>query len=55
MSTDHRIEALKERHAALENRIDVENTRPNPDQDAVAEWKREKLRIKDEISSLENV
>ncbi len=54
MSTDQRIETLRERHAALESQIDEETARPQPDLDAVSEWKREKLRIKDQISTLEH-
>ncbi len=54
MSTDQRIESLKERHAALESQIEEEAARPLPDLDAVSEWKREKLRIKDQITTLEH-
>jgi hypothetical protein len=52
MSADDRIEALKTRHADLEERIHKEAVRPNPDEAAVNTMKREKLRIKDEINSL---
>jgi hypothetical protein len=44
-----RIEALKEKHAALELALDQENKRPLPNQDADYDLKRQKLRIKDEI------
>ena len=54
MSTDQRIETLRERHATLETQIESESSRPQPDLDAVSEWKREKLRIKDQISTLEH-
>lgn len=54
MSTDQRIETLRERHAALESQIEAETGRPQPDLDAVSEWKREKLRIKDQISTMEH-
>ena len=53
MSLQDRIEALKEKHAALERALDDENKRPLPDQDAVHDLKRQKLRIKDEICQLE--
>jgi hypothetical protein len=53
MSLQDRIEALKEKHAALERALDEENKRPLPNQDAVHDLKRQKLRIKDEICQLE--
>ena len=53
MSLQDRIEALKEKHASLERAIDEENRRPLPNQDAIHDLKRQKLRIKDEIFLLE--
>ena len=53
MSLQDRIEALREKHAALERAIDDENSRPLPNQDAIYDLKRQKLRIKDEIFQLE--
>jgi hypothetical protein len=53
MSLQDRIEALREKHAALEAAIDEENRRPMPNQDAIHDLKRQKLRIKDEIFQLE--
>ena len=53
MSLQDRIEALREKHAALERALDEENKRPLPDQNAVHDLKRQKLRIKDEIYQLE--
>ena len=53
MSQEDRIETLKEKHAALERALDEENKRPLPNQDAVHDLKRQKLRIKDEIYQLE--
>ena len=53
MSLQDRIEALKEKHAALERALDEEIKRPLPNQDAVHDLKRQKLRIKDEICQLE--
>ncbi|HUC09681.1 MAG TPA: YdcH family protein [Stellaceae bacterium] len=50
-----RIEALKERHAALERAIDEENRRPAPNDDVISDLKRQKLRIKDEIHQLERL
>ena len=53
MSPQDRIEALRERHAALERAIDEENKHRFPNQDAIADLKRQKLRIKDELFQLE--
>jgi hypothetical protein len=49
MSSQDRIEALRERHAELERAIDEENKHPFPNQDAISDLKRQKLRIKDEL------
>jgi len=48
---DH-IEALKAKHASLEQAIDQENMRPYPDDDAICSLKKRKLQIKDEIARL---
>ena len=53
MSVQDRIEALREKHALLERALDEEIHRPWPNQDAVHDLKRQKLRIKDEIFALE--
>ena len=53
MSQQDRIEALREKHASLERALDEEIHRPLPDQDAVHDLKRQKLRIKDELFQLE--
>lgn len=53
MSLQDRLQALKEQHAALDRAIEEENRRPLPNQDAVHDLKRQKLRIKDEIYQLE--
>jgi hypothetical protein len=53
MSVQDRIEALREKHASLERAIDAEIHRPLPDQGAITDLKRQKLRIKDEIFQLE--
>ncbi|MFZ2005339.1 MAG: YdcH family protein [Stellaceae bacterium] len=53
MSQQDRIEALKEKHASLDRAIDEEIHRPLPDQGAIYDLKRQKLRIKDEIFQLE--
>jgi hypothetical protein len=54
MSLQDRIGELKEQHAALERAIDEENARPLPNDDAISDLKRQKLRIKDEIFQLES-
>jgi hypothetical protein len=53
MSLHDHIEALRAKHAELDRAIDQENKRPLPNQDAVSDLKRQKLRIKDEIFQLE--
>jgi hypothetical protein len=53
MSVQDRIEALKEQHAMLERAIDEEIHRPLPNQDAITDLKRQKLRIKDQLFTLE--
>jgi hypothetical protein len=53
MSVQDRIEALREKHASLERAIDEEIHRPLPNQDAITDLKRQKLRIKDELVQLE--
>lgn len=48
-----RIENLKRKHADLDQEIGGEAQRPIPDQAAISELKKEKLRLKDAITSLE--
>ena len=52
MSTVDHIEALKAKHASLEQAIVQENSRPYPDDDAICSLKKRKLQIKDEITRL---
>jgi hypothetical protein len=54
MSLQDRIETLRAKHAHLEEEIGKENGRPSPNEEVVADLKRQKLRIKDEIFSLEH-
>ena len=49
MSAMDHIEALKAKHASLENAIGEETARPHPDDDAICSLKKRKLQIKDEI------
>jgi len=49
-----RINELKRRHASLDEAINGEAHRPAPDQAALAELKKQKLKLKEEISVMEN-
>lgn len=55
MTTTDRIDALKDRHASLDEQIDDEERRPHPDDAVIHDLKRRKLAIKDEIMRLERV
>ncbi len=46
------IDALKARHAALEQMIHDEDHRPRPDSDLLVRLKVEKLHLKDEMEKL---
>jgi hypothetical protein len=52
MVSQEQIEALRAKHARLEQAIDEESHRPLPDTVQIHSLKREKLRIKDEIARL---
>ena len=52
MSFKPRLEALKDRHQSLENRILEEDHRPRPDTEALTRLKIEKLRMKEEMERL---
>ena len=53
MSVLEHIEALHTKHLSLKQEIEDEGQRPCPDDFRLAELKRQKLRIKDEIASLQ--
>ena len=55
MSVHDRIVSLKTKHAALEMAIETESRRPLPDSDQLRSLKWQKLRIKDELSSIDPV
>ncbi len=55
MSLQDRIESLRARHRSLEEAIDQEISRPLPNVETLADLKRQKLRIKDEIVQLEHM
>lgn len=46
------ITALESKHAGLDARIAEETSRPLPDAATIAKLKKEKLRLKEEISGL---
>jgi hypothetical protein len=54
MNLEPRIEQLRLKHAALDDVILEENHRPHPDTTRLAQLKREKLKLKDEIFRLEH-
>jgi hypothetical protein len=45
---------LSEKHRTLERKIKEEMARPGGDDDLISRWKREKLRLKDEMAKLQN-
>lgn len=51
MAKDQHLQTLKSKHADLETLIHQEAIRPQPDQDLINRLKREKLRLKEEIST----
>lgn len=44
------VQALQQKHEGLERQIHTELNRPQPDDAILTDLKRQKLRIKDEIS-----
>lgn len=54
MSLQGRIVELSNRHRELEHKIDQEQKRPAADSAMLRELKRQKLRIKEELKSLES-
>ncbi len=53
MSVEDHVRTLKAKHAALESRIEEECQRPLPDSMVLADLKRQKLRIKEELYKIE--
>lgn len=45
------LDALSNKHASLDQRIAEENLRPSPDTTTLARLKKEKLRLKDEMTN----
>jgi hypothetical protein len=54
MSLQDRLDSLRARHRSLEEAIDQEISRPLPNVETLADLKRQKLRIKDEIFHLQH-
>tara|TARA_B100000470_G_C19733054_1_gene365482 strand:- start:657 stop:971 length:315 start_codon:yes stop_codon:yes gene_type:complete len=52
MIEQDQAEMLKSRHRKLEDQLEIENTHPYPNKVLVSNLKRQKLRIKDELLSL---
>ncbi|HEX5931376.1 MAG TPA: DUF465 domain-containing protein [Methyloceanibacter sp.] len=55
MALDARLEELSEKHRALDRKIEEELARPTSDDLQIAEWKRQKLRLKDEMERLKHM
>ncbi len=49
MNSDAHIEALKEKHSAIDDAIHQETLRPHPDEDMIHTLKKQKLLLKDEM------
>jgi len=54
MSVQDHVSALQARHAELEARLDEEQGHAHPDEALITEIKKQKLRIKDELATLES-
>ncbi|GIX11148.1 YdcH family protein [Elioraea sp.] len=52
MNLQQRLMTLTSRHAALEEQLSAEMTRPRADEAAVSRIKREKLKLKEEMERL---
>jgi len=52
MSMEDRIVSLKAKHHSIDDKIEVETTKPQPDDLQIASLKKQKLRIKDQLASL---
>ena len=54
MTMEDHVESLKAKHARLDQEIDSEAHRPLPDSSHLTELKRQKLKLKEEISKLQH-
>lgn len=55
MALDAHVSELSDKHRALEKKIENELARPSSDDLIIAQLKREKLRIKDELARLKRL
>ncbi len=53
MTKEEHTASLRARHAELEEALETESHRSNPDQVAIKEIKKHKLRIKDELARID--
>ena len=53
MTLASHLAELSEKHRSLERRIQEELARPGGDEVQISRWKREKLKLKDEIVKLQ--
>ncbi|ODA67533.1 hypothetical protein A7A08_01567 [Methyloligella halotolerans] len=54
MALDAHLTELSEKHRALERQIEQEEARPMADPLKITDWKRKKLRLKDEMERLKH-
>lgn len=54
MTLDASLVKLSEKHRALDRKIEKEQVRPTADPLKIAEWKRQKLHLKDEMERLKH-
>jgi hypothetical protein len=54
MTLASHLAELSEKHRSLERKIQEEMSRPGGDDGQIARWKREKLKLKDEIAKLQS-
>jgi len=52
MALIEQVEALRAKHADLEQQLAEEVCRPHPSDEIIARMKREKLRLKDELATI---
>ena len=52
MTEEETVAVLKSKHHELEDKLDSEIGRPYPDDIIVADLKRQKLKVKDELASM---
>lgn len=53
MTEESQVEVLNKRHAELDRQLENEQARPMPDSGIIAELKRQKLALKDQIKHAE--